>query len=131
MKLFGVKIGRRIGVFLFLLFGSAFLSAAVADEAFMSAGAGGIGIGLEGYEYPYKVEFLPLTIEGQDLRMAYMDVPPDKEPNGKTVVLLHGKNFFGSYWRNTIHFLTRNGFRVIVPDQIGFGKSSKPNMRST
>ncbi|MGO8942170.1 MAG: alpha/beta fold hydrolase [Syntrophobacteraceae bacterium] len=128
MKAFGIKMSRQVGVFLFLLFGSGFLSTAVADEAFISAGLGGIGIGLEGYEYPYKVEFLPVTIEGQDLRMAYMDVPPDREPNGKTVVLLHGKNFFGSYWKNTIRFLTRNGFRVIVPDQIGFGKSSKPNI---
>lgn len=83
---------------------------------------------LEGYDYPYKVHFRPLTIEGQDLRMAYMDVPPEGEWNGKVVLLLHGKNFFGGYWKETIRVLSQNGYRVIVPDQIGFGKSSKPNI---
>jgi pimeloyl-ACP methyl ester carboxylesterase len=42
------------------------------------------------------------------------------------VVLLHGKNFTAANWGPTIDFLTRQGFRVIAPDQIGFGKSSKP-----
>lgn len=41
-------------------------------------------------------------------------------------MLLHGKNFAGYYWRNVIRALSIKGFRVIVPDQIGFGKSSKP-----
>ena len=57
--------------------------------------------------------------------MAYMDIKPNKA-NGKTVVLLHGKNFNGAYWKTTIQALTKEGYRVIVPDQIGFGKSSKP-----
>ena len=57
-----------------------------------------------------------------------MDVQPQGGGNGKTVLLLHGKNFFGAYWRDAIEFLTKNGYRVIVPDQIGFGKSSKPNI---
>src|SRR6201986_4017991 len=57
--------------------------------------------------------------------MAYMDVKP-QQPNGKTVVLLHGKNFNGAYWKTTIDALTKDGYRVIAPDQIGFGKSSKP-----
>ncbi len=87
-----------------------------------------LSISMENYEYPYSVKLLPLSIEGQDLRMAYMDIPPEGTPNGTAVLLLHGKNFFGAYWRDTIHILSRNGFRVIVPDQIGFGKSSKPNI---
>jgi len=87
-----------------------------------------LSITMESYDYPYKVHFIPLTIEGQDLKMAYMDVQPEKEGNGKAVLLLHGKNFFGAYWRETISILSRNGYRVIVPDQIGFGKSSKPNI---
>ena len=80
---------------------------------------------LTNYEYPYKVDFLNLKSQNQDLKMAYMDVKPEK-PNGKTVVLLHGKNFNGAYWKTTIQALTKEGFRVVVPDQIGFGKSSKP-----
>ncbi len=41
-------------------------------------------------------------------------------------MLLHGKNFNGAYWRTTIEALTDKGYRVIVPDQVGFGKSTKP-----
>jgi len=87
-----------------------------------------LSISMEGYPYPYPVKLFPLTIEGQDLRMAYMDVPPGGTPNGMAVLLLHGKNFFGAYWKETIRILSQNGFWVIVPDQIGFGKSSKPNI---
>lgn len=88
-----------------------------------------LGIGLEGIDYPYPVRYLDLTIEGQPLRMAYMDVAPAAAPNGKTVVLLHGKSFSGDYWSHTIATLTGQGYRVIAPDQIGFGKSSKPDIR--
>jgi pimeloyl-ACP methyl ester carboxylesterase len=87
-----------------------------------------LAISLEGYSYPHPVSYLPLVIEGQELRMAYMDVHPAGGGNGKSVLLLHGKNFFGAYWKETIAFLTQNGYRVIVPDQIGFGKSSKPDI---
>lgn len=84
-----------------------------------------LDIMLSNYEYPNEVHFLNLESQGQDLRMAYMDVHPQKA-NGKTVTLLHGKNFNGAYWKTTIDALTKEGYRVIVPDQIGFGKSSKP-----
>jgi pimeloyl-ACP methyl ester carboxylesterase len=57
--------------------------------------------------------------------MAYMDVAP-AQPNGRVVVLLHGRNFPSSYWAPVIKTLSEAGYRVIVPDQIGFGKSSKP-----
>lgn len=87
-----------------------------------------LSITLEGYSYPYPVSYLQTVIEGQDLKMAYMDVKPSGTGNGRSVLLMHGKNFSGVYWKDTIAFLTDNGFRVIVPDQIGFGKSSKPNI---
>lgn len=87
-----------------------------------------LGIAMENFEYPYPVEFMPFTIEGVDVRMAYMDVLPVGDPNGRIVMLLHGKNFFGAYWRETIDTLAAAGYRVIVPDQIGFGKSSKPDI---
>jgi pimeloyl-ACP methyl ester carboxylesterase len=32
----------------------------------------------------------------------------------------------GFYWGGSIDVLTREGFRVVVPDQIGWGRSSKP-----
>ncbi|HEV2079448.1 MAG TPA: alpha/beta hydrolase [Allosphingosinicella sp.] len=59
------------------------------------------------------------------LRMAYMDVRP-ADPNGHTVLLLHGKNFNGDYWGRTAADLASAGYRVVIPDQIGFGKSTKP-----
>src|SRR5665213_3507966 len=83
------------------------------------------GIGLEGFPYPYPVNMLPLVNDGEQLRMAYMDVAP-AQPNGRTVVLLHGRNFPSSYWAPVIKTLNEAGYRVVVPDQIGFGKSSKP-----
>ena len=83
---------------------------------------------LDGYEYPFPVRVLSLKLEGQALGMAYMDVSPAANANGHTVVLLHGKNFFGAYWRETIKALAAAGFRVVVPNQIGFGKSDKADI---
>jgi len=83
------------------------------------------GIALEGFAYPYPVHLLPVVNDGEQLSMAYMDVSP-AQPNGRTVVLLHGRNFPSSYWAPVIKMLSEAGFRVVVPDQIGFGKSSKP-----
>jgi pimeloyl-ACP methyl ester carboxylesterase len=85
-----------------------------------------LSITLENVRYPYPVKFFNVEIGCQDLRMAYMDVKPKQAANGKTVILFHGKNFGGYYWGNVINKLSDAGFRVIVPDQIGFGKSSKP-----
>jgi len=76
--------------------------------------------------YPYPSSYLPLTLYGQDVRMAYMDVTPQGQANGHTVVLLHGNNFAGFYFGVVIDALRKEGFRVIVPDQIGYGRSSKP-----
>ncbi|WP_417444287.1 alpha/beta fold hydrolase [Joostella sp.] len=80
---------------------------------------------LTNYEYPYEVHYKEIKSQEQDLKMAYMDVKPANY-NGKNIVLFHGKNFNGAYWKTTIDALTKEGFRVIVPDQIGFGKSTKP-----
>jgi pimeloyl-ACP methyl ester carboxylesterase len=88
-----------------------------------------LGIGLEGIDYPYPVRFFDLTVENQPLRMAYMDVAPSAGANGQTVVLLHGKSFSGDYWGRTIAALTGKGYRIVVPDQLGFGKSAKPDIR--
>jgi pimeloyl-ACP methyl ester carboxylesterase len=80
---------------------------------------------LSGYAYPYEVKYLPISLQGFELRLAYMDVSPAK-PNGRTVLLLHGKNFSGAYWQRTAARLSELGYRVVLPDQLGFGKSSKP-----
>jgi pimeloyl-ACP methyl ester carboxylesterase len=62
----------------------------------------------------------------ENMHMAYMDVLPARAGNGRTIVLLHGKNFCAATWRATIETLAGAGYRVIAPDQIGFCKSTKP-----
>jgi pimeloyl-ACP methyl ester carboxylesterase len=78
------------------------------------------------YPYPFPVAFHELTSQRQVVRMAYLDVAPTGPANGRTALLLHGKNFSAAYWAPTIRALAAAGFRVIAPDQVGFGKSTKP-----
>lgn len=80
---------------------------------------------LEGFQYPHPTQQYRFTSQGVDLQMTYMDLKPAK-PNGKTVVLMHGKNFCGATWASTINELNDAGYRVVAPDQIGFCKSTKP-----
>ncbi len=84
-----------------------------------------LDIMLTDYPYPFPVHFINLNIQQQDVQMAYMDVASGK-PGGDVVLLLHGKNFCGTYWKQTADTLSTLGYRVIIPDQVGFGKSSKP-----
>ena len=76
--------------------------------------------------YPYSSKYLDISVYEQDVRIAYMDTPAQGTPNGHTVLLLHGNNFGGFYFKAIIDGLTKEGFRVITPDQIGYGRSSKP-----
>ena len=107
---------------------TAFLSLMLCLSAFtavIAQKADTLSITLDDVKYPYPIKYFPVYTEGQDLRMAYMDIAPTQLANGRTVVLFHGKNFGGYYWSDVIKALTSRGFRVIVPDQIGFGKSPK------
>ena len=81
---------------------------------------------LSNYQYPFEVHHIRVENQRKRLVMAYMDVTPENH-NGKNVLLLHGKNFNGAYWETTARALLEKGYRVIIPDQIGFGKSSKPH----
>jgi pimeloyl-ACP methyl ester carboxylesterase len=76
--------------------------------------------------YPYPSKYLDISVYTQDVRISYMDVAAQGTPNGRTAMLLHGNNFGGFYFKAIIDALTKEGFRVIVPDQIGYGRSSKP-----
>ena len=66
-------------------------------------------------EYPYPIQKFNITLEGKPVQIAYMDAKPDSA-NNKTVMLFHGKNFNGYYWKDVMAFLVKAGFRVIVPD---------------
>jgi pimeloyl-ACP methyl ester carboxylesterase len=82
-------------------------------------------LNLENYKYPYPVEYFEVHAQQEKLSMAYMFIKAESS-NGKTITLLHGKNFNAAYWETTIDTLIAEGYDVLVPDQIGFGKSTKP-----
>ncbi len=88
--------------------------------------AGALDPRLTTFAYAYPVHTVEVATQQQRLEMVYIDAPATGAANGKTVLLLHGKNFAAGYWARTIEALTAAGFRVIAPDQIGFGKSAKP-----
>jgi pimeloyl-ACP methyl ester carboxylesterase len=81
------------------------------------------------YTYPWPIHYQELQTQHQTLCQAYMDVLPynrySRIPD-RIIMLLHGKNFCGVTWEATARVLLSNGYRVIIPDQIGFCKSSKP-----
>ena len=87
---------------------------------------GPVSINLEDVPYPHPVSFLEQELFGQVVRIAYMDVAPEGASNGRTVVLLHGGSYYGWYWRDTIEALRNEGYRVVVVDRLGWGRSSKP-----
>jgi len=97
------------------------LSLATSAQAAPSYGAR-----LEGFEYPYPQQRFKLNSQRQALEMVYMDIAPTAPPNGRTAVLLHGKNFCSATWAETIAALAGAGYRVVVPDQVGFCASTKP-----
>ena len=76
------------------------------------------------YEYPFPVRRYSFASQGLSLETAYMYVKA--RGDRPTVLLLHGKNFNGAYWEETAKTLRARGYGVLIPDQIGFGKSSKP-----
>lgn len=94
--------------------------------ASQAAAASGYGAQLEGFTYPHPLQRFEFVSQGQSVSMAFMDIAPTAKANGRSVVLLHGKNFCGATWERTIEVLARAGYRVIAPDQVGFCASSKP-----
>lgn len=117
---------RIIGLSLAILLSPIGAAQSTAKEAVTPADVKPGSITCEECPYPYPSSYLPFTLYGQEVRMAYMDVAAQGPANGHTVVLLHGNNFAGFYFGGIIDALRKEGFRVIVPDQIGYGRSSKP-----
>ncbi len=102
------------------------VSAQSAPPSSPPADWGPISINLEEFEYPYPVDFMNFSVYGEDVRIAYMDVAPAGSANGRTVILHHGGLYYGWYWSEQIKALTQEGYRVVVKDRLGWGKSSKP-----
>jgi pimeloyl-ACP methyl ester carboxylesterase len=79
---------------------------------------------LSGYKYDFEVGYFPINSQRQALKMAYIYL--EGQPDKPVVTLMHGKNFNAHYWTTTALYLKKKGYGVLIPDQIGFGKSSKP-----
>src|SRR5580704_5978950 len=65
---------------------------------------------LEGFSYPWPVQKFEFSSQDIPLHMAYIDVKP-KTPNGRVVILLHGKNYVAATWQLTISVLSDAGYR--------------------
>lgn len=102
------------------------LASAATEPATDAAKEPTYGQELQGFEYPYPLKHFTFDSQGQSLQMGYMDVAPTARANGRTVVLMHGKNFCGATWDTSIKALSAAGYRVVAPDQIGFCTSTKP-----
>ena len=126
---------KTLGFALVMCVGGVFLSACTsvdqpkveAPPPSRYANASPLDLRLSAWPYPYPTKEFKTALQGQPASMIYMDVPAVGKQKG-VVVLFHGKNFTSDYWEPTIKGLTAAGFRVIAPDQIGFGKSSKPDV---
>lgn len=77
--------------------------------------------GLAGYGF--EPHFLELGSEEDGaLRMHYLDEGPS---DGEVFLLVHGEPTWSYLYRNWIGRLSAAGFRCIVPDHVGFGRSDK------
>jgi pimeloyl-ACP methyl ester carboxylesterase len=125
-----VRFSARFGAALLvgggLLLAASPRAAAQEPPAMPPPDWGPVSINLEEVPYPHPVASIDFALYGEPVRMAFMDVAPAAQPNGQTVVLLHGGNYFGKAWEGTIAALREAGFRVVAMDQIGYGRSSKP-----
>ena len=68
-------------------------------------------------DFPWE----PVYREWDDLRLAHLD-----EGDGPALLLLHGEPTWSYLWRKVMPPLLEAGFRCVVPDLPGFGRSDKP-----
>lgn len=74
--------------------------------------------------FPFEPQYLDVkAADGAPLRMHYIDEGPR---TGKVILCLHGQPSWSFLYRKLVGPLTAQGYRVIAPDLIGFGKSDKP-----
>lgn len=79
-------------------------------------------------DYPFAPHYAQIPDgEGGELRVHYLDEGPR---DGQIVVLMHGEPSWSFLYRKMIPPLAAAGFRCIVPDLVGFGKSDKPASRN-
>lgn len=71
-------------------------------------------------DFPFQSHYHPVDQDG--LKMHYLD---EGNPTATPILMLHGEPSWSFLYRFMISPLVKEGFRVIVPDLIGFGKSDK------
>ena len=76
-------------------------------------------------DWPYEPRWV--TVQPGGHRMAYVEAGP---PDGPVAWLQHGNPAWGYYFRAAIAPLAAAGFRVVVPDLVGFGRSDRPTSRA-
>jgi haloalkane dehalogenase len=69
--------------------------------------------------FPYESRYA----EVDGVRLAYLD---EGDPDGAPVWFLHGEPTWSYLWRDVFPPVRDAGFRCIVPDLAGFGRSEKP-----
>lgn len=67
--------------------------------------------------------YAPNYHQWHDLRMHYVDEGPKEAP---VMLLLHGMPTWAYLYRHMIPGLLEAGYRCVVPDHMGFGRSDKP-----
>ena len=76
-------------------------------------------------DFPYEPHYTDVDdLDGATLRIAHIDEGPT---DGEVVLLLHGEPSWSFLYRKMIPVLVDAGFRVVVPDLVGFGRSDKPS----
>ena len=61
------------------------------------------------------------------MRIHYVDEGPKDAK--ETVLMMHGEPTWAYLYRHMIPPLVAAGYRVVVPDLVGFGRSDKPSKR--
>lgn len=75
--------------------------------------------------FPWQPRFVEDLRGFEGLALAYLDEREAATPRG-TVLCLHGQPTWGYLYRRMIPVFLAAGYRVIVPDLFGFGRSDKP-----
>lgn len=79
-------------------------------------------------DFDYQPNYLNVSDSRYgSLRMHYIDEGPQDAP---VILCLHGEPSWSYCWRKLIAPLSAQGYRVIAPDHIGFGRSDKLPKRS-
>ncbi len=80
-------------------------------------------------DFPFDPKYVEVNASSesdQKLRVHYVDEGPAE---ARLILLMHGEPTWSYLYRKMIPILVEGGFRVVVPDLPGFGRSDKPAER--